>query len=66
MGLFTTKLTVGNPEKPGPVEELEVGVGTGAGYSWFSRKRLEGFGVHATTRVQFRNVLLWKHRRANR
>ncbi len=50
MGLFTTKLTVGNPEKPGPVEELEVGVDTGAGYSWCFRKQLEGLGVHATRR----------------
>jgi predicted aspartyl protease len=56
MGLFTTKLIVWNPAKPGPVEELEVWVDTGAGYSWFSRQRLEGLGVRATRSMQFRTI----------
>ena len=56
MGVFTTKLTIWNPETPGPSEEVEVWVDTGAGYSWFSRKRLEGLGARATRRMQFRTI----------
>lgn len=56
MGLFATKLTIWNPEKPDRVEEVEVWVDTGAGYSWFSRQRLEALGLRATRRMQFRTI----------
>jgi aspartyl protease family protein len=56
MGTFTTKLRVWNPASPSRVEELEVIVDTGAAYSWVLRSRLEGLGVRAVRRMQFRTI----------
>jgi aspartyl protease family protein len=56
MGTFTAKLRVWNPATPSRVEELDVIVDTGAAYSWVSRTRLEGLGVRAVRRMQFRTI----------
>ena len=56
MGLFKTKLTVWNPATPGPTEEFDLWVDTGAAYSWLSRARLEGLGIRSTARMQFQTI----------
>ncbi len=56
MGLFATKLRVWNPADPARIEELELWVDTGAGYSWVPRARLEALGIQPSGRMQFRTI----------
>ena len=56
MGLFKSKIAVWNPAVPARVEELELLVDTGASYSWFLRRRLEGLGIRSTGKMQFRTI----------
>ena len=56
MGLFKAKLTVWNPSEPQKLEEFEVWVDTGAGYSWLSRERLEALGIKPVRRMQFQTI----------
>ena len=56
MGTFSAKLRVWNPANQSHVEEMDVIVDTGAAYSWVSRAKLEGMGVRAVRRMQFRTI----------
>src|SRR5271166_5865949 len=56
MGTFSAKLRVWNPVSPSRVEEMDVIVDTGAAYSWVSRVKLEGMGVRAVRKMQFRTI----------
>src|SRR5258707_2484157 len=54
--MFKSKIAVWNPAVPARVEELELLVDTGASYSWFLRKTLEGLGIRSTGKMQFGKI----------
>ena len=56
MELFKSKLVVWNPAEAAHVEEFELWVDSGAGYSWLSRRRLESMGIGACDRMKFQTI----------